>query len=338
MSMQPIVELHVHLEGTLQPALAAAVARRNGVPFEVPRADPPGTAESWSTFLPPYLDRIAVLRTAEDFHDAAKAYFDRIGGVGLRHAEFFIDPQRHFDHGVAPAAIFEGLDSARAEAAAKWELTSAVIVCCVRDRGAAAAQHALDLLLPYAGSFTGVGLDSFEPGFPPSRFREVFARARAEGMHLVAHAGAASSPACIWEALDVLGVDRLAHGSRMLDDPILVARARETGIPITVCPLSDRLGDDRPSTHDPRSVLAEHILPVMLDEGLNVSIHSGDPVMHGAFLDEVFAIVPATMGLSDAAMTVLARNSIDSSFADESRKRALHTILDTRLTKEEVLA
>jgi adenosine deaminase len=318
--MSPIAELHVHIEGTLEAELVVELARRNRVPLPSYDADEIRARYRFTdlqSFLDVYYANLAVMRTAEDFRDLGYAYFTRAHHGGVAHAEVFVDPQVHTSAGVPMAAIVEGLTAARDDAQRDFGISSELILCFLRDRGADEAMAALELALPHRASFTGVGLDSAEVGFPPSLFREVYARAAAEGLHRVAHAGEEGGPDYVWEALDVLGVERIDHGNRSLEDANLVARLAADHIPLTVCPLSNVALRTAPES------LAEHPLPAMLDEGLFVSVHSDDPAYFGGYVDDNFRALRDELDISEQTMALLAENSIRSSFASESRKAEL---------------
>ncbi|WAL63140.1 adenosine deaminase [Amycolatopsis cynarae] len=308
--MLPKAELHVHIEGTLEPGLLVRLAARNGV--TLPAAGTRGRTDRYrftglQSFLDLYYANLPVLRTEEDFHDLARAYLVRAASAGVRRAEIFFDPQAHLANGVPLEVVFAGLSAAVEESA---EVSAELILCFLRDLGAQAAEEMLRAAMPFRERFTGVGLDSAEAGFPPSLFREVFRRAAAEGLHRVAHAGEEGGPDYVWEALDVLGAERIDHGIRAMEDPVLVGRLRDERIPLTVCPLSNVALNVVPS-------LAAHPLPAMLEEGLLVSVHSDDPAYFGGYADDNFAAVQREFGLDEDALALLARNSFDSCFASE---------------------
>jgi adenosine deaminase len=323
-SVLPTAELHVHLEGTLEAELFVELAARNGV--ALPSTDPDVLRRRYrfsdlESFLALCTDQLAVLRTAEDFHDLASAYLRRASIAGVRHAEMSVDLQSHVARGVPSGAVFEGITAARIEAAAEG-ITSGLLLCFLRDLGPDAAMSSFEAALPYRQALLGVGLDSAELGHPPSLFREVFLRAEAEGLHRVAHAGEQAGPDYVWEALDVLGVERIDHGNRALEDLDLVARLREQQMPLTVCPLSNL------ALHTAPPSLADHPLPVMLDEGLNVSLHSGDPAYVGGYLDDAVLAMRDALELSESTLALLAGNAIRSSFAPLERKTELLLELD----------
>jgi len=308
----PKAELHLHIEGTLEPELAFELATRNGVrlPFadvtELRRAQDFGDLQS---FLDLYYACMAVLRTAEDFHDLAAAYLDRAQADGVVRAEMFFDPQEHTTRGVPLSEVVSGLSSAAIESAAAGGPEVALIACVVRHRGPDAALETVQSLEPHRGTIVGVGLDSTELGHPPRLFAPAFAAAAELGFRRVAHAGEEGPPAYVWEAIDVLGVERVDHGIRCIEDAALVRRLAADGTPLTVCPLSNvRL----------RAVpdLAGHPLPRLLDAGVTVTINSDDPAYFGGYVADNYVAVAEAFGLSEADLAALARASLEASFAD----------------------
>ncbi|MBN6053434.1 adenosine deaminase [Nonomuraea sp. RK-328] len=304
--MRPKAELHLHIEGTLEPELVVELARRNGV--ELPTFDTEEIRARYDfadlqSFLDVYYDNMAVLRTEQDFHDLAAAYLRRAGEQGVRHAEIFFDPQAHLTRGVPLEAVFTGLSAALGES----PVSAALILCFLRDRGAEEAEEVLRAALPFREHFIGVGLDSAEVGHPPSLFRRVFDIAAGEGLRRVAHAGEEGGPDYVWEALDVLKVERVDHGIRAMEDPELVARLREERIPLTVCPLSNVRLRVVPT-------LREHILPAMLDEGLMVTVNSDDPAYFGGYVEDNYRALRDELGMTDEQLDRIARNSFEASF------------------------
>src|SRR3954467_2318836 len=276
--MLPLAELHLHVEGTLEADLLVTLARRNDVPL--PTHDPAELTARYANFadLQAFLDvyyvNLAVLKTEEDFHDLAAAYLARARAAGVRRLEMFCDPQTHLDNGVPLEAVFGGLGAAIAES----DVSADLIVCFLRDLGGDAAEDLLRQALPFREHFIGVGLDSAEVGWPPRLFRTAYEIAAAEGLHRVAHAGEEGGPEYVREALDVLGVERIDHGNRALEDPELVARLRDEQVPLTVCPLSNVALKGVPH-------IDEHPLPRMLEQGLVVTVNSDDPAYFGGGLD-----------------------------------------------------
>jgi adenosine deaminase len=304
-------ELHLHIEGTLEPALAFGLARRNGV--LLPYQDISALSGAYdfsdlSSFLALYYDCMAVLQTARDFQDLADAYLRKAHADGVVHVEMFFDPQAHTARGVALAEVIAGLTQAAAEAELRDGITVLLIACFLRDRGAREAMDTLEALSPYTGQVVAVGLDSAEVGHPPSGFAEVFEAARALGFRCVAHAGEEGPPSYVWEALDVLGVERIDHGIRCLEDAALVARLAVDRVPLTVCPLSNvrlRCVD----------TMAAHPLPRMLEAGLNVTINSDDPAYFGGYVGDNYRAVQQAFNLSAGDLAALAKASIDASFS-----------------------
>ena len=318
MTIWPTGELHVHVEGTLEADLLIELARRNDV--RLPSYDPEVLTARYAfadlqSFLDVYYSNLSVLRTEQDFYDLASAYLRRAGQAGVRRAEIFFDPQTHLGNGVPFEAVIGGLDAAIAEARGSG-ISADLILCFLRDLGADAAMQTLETALPYRNKFIGVGLDSAEVGYPPSLFTEVYARAAAEGLHRVAHAGEEGGPDYVWEALDLLKVERIDHGNRALEDPMLVRRLRDERIPLTVCPLSNVALRTAPSD------LAQHPLPAMLAEGLLVSINSDDPAYFGGYVDDNYRAIESALSLDSAQLATLARNSFASTFATDAAKAA----------------
>lgn len=312
----PTAELHLHIEGTLEPELAFALARRNGVPLPYASEDELRAAYSFTdlqSFLNLYYALMAVLRTEDDFADLAHAYLDRARAQGVRHAEIFFDPQAHTARGVPIGTVIGGLARALDQAPGTYGITTRLIMCFLRDESAEAALTTFEAARPWLDRITAVGLDSAEVGNPPSKFREVFERARAAGLKCVAHAGEEGPPGYVWEALDVLGVDRIDHGVRCLEDADLVARLVADQVPLTVCPLSNvrlRVYED----------LADHPLPAMLAAGLRVTVNSDDPAYFGGYVGDNYAAVRDALGLDAAALRTLARNSFLAAFIDEDTR------------------
>ncbi|MDX3224466.1 adenosine deaminase [Streptomyces sp. ME19-01-6] len=314
----PKAELHLHIEGTLEPELAFALAERNGVELPYATQDELRAAYSFTDlqdFLDLYYALMAVLRTEDDFADLTNAYLARARAQGVRHAEIFFDPQAHTARGVAIGTVIDGLSRALDAAEETYGITTRLIMCFLRDESAESALETFESARPYLDRLTAVGLDSAEVGNPPSMFREVYARAREAGLKCVAHAGEEGPPAYVWEALDVLGVDRVDHGVRSLEDEALVARLVADQIPLTVCPLSNvrlRVVDR----------LEDHPLRAMLDAGLLVTVNSDDPAYFGGYAGDNFDAVRDALRLDDTTLRALARNSFRASFLDEAVRAA----------------
>jgi len=313
--MLPVAELHLHVEGTIESELLVTLARRNGV--ELPSYDPAVLTARYENFadLQSFLDvhyaNLAVLRTEADFYDLATGYLTRAAAAGVRRAEMFCDPQTHLNNGVPLEAVFDGFGAAIADARRATGISADLIVCFLRDLGGEAAEELIRAALPFRDRFIGVGLDSTEIGYPPRLFQRAYEIAAAEGLHRVAHAGEEGGPDYVWEALDVLGCERIDHGNRALEDPDLVARLRDERIPLTVCPLSNVYlrGVAR---------IEDHPLPAMLELGLVATVNSDDPAYFGGGIDANFAAVRTSLGVSDADLAVLAANSFEAAFIDDA--------------------
>ncbi len=309
----PLAELHLHVEGTLEADLLVELARRNGVPL--PSYDPAELTARYAhfadlqSFLDVYYANLAVLRSEADFYDLGTAYLTRASAAGVRRAEIFCDPQTHLRNGVPLAAVFGGLGAAVADAQRATGISADLIVCFLRDLGGEAAEQLIRAALPFRDRFIGVGLDSAEVGHPPRLFETAYRIAAAEGLHRVAHAGEEGGPEYVREALDVLGVHRIDHGNRALEDPALVARLRDERIPLTVCPLSNVALRGVPRMED-------HPLPAMLELGLVATVNSDDPAYFGGGIEENFAAVRSALGMSDDQLALLARNSFEAAFVD----------------------
>ena len=315
----PKAELHLHIEGTLEPDMVFALAARNGIdlPFEgVDDLRSRYSFDDLQSFLDLYYDCMSVLRSRQDFADLATAYLVRASAQGVRHVEMFFDPQAHTARGVAIDDVIDGLTDALDDAGRRFGITGGLILCFLRDQPVEGALATLESVASRTGDLLGVGLDSAEVGYPPSLFTAVYDRARELGLHTVAHAGEEGPPAYVWEALDLLKVERIDHGVRSIEDPALVERLRVDAIPLTVCPLSNvRLGGV-PS-------LAAHNLHELLARGLLVTINSDDPAYFGGYVGDNFEAVRASLGLNDADAATLAANSITASFAPDERKAQL---------------
>ena len=301
----PKAELHLHIEGTLEPELMFTLAERNRVPLPFADVDEARGAYVFAdlqSFLDVYYAGCSVLITAEDFHDLTAAYLRRAADDGVRHAEIFFDPQTHTARGVAMATVVEGITGALAAAERDLGVTSGLILCFLRHLPVADAMATLDASVPHREQLTGVGLDSAERDHPPGEFREVFARARALGLRAVADAGEEGPAAYVREALDELGVERIDHGVRCLEDDALVERLVADEVPLTVCPLSNvrlRVVPD----------LAAHPLRRMLERGLRVTVNSDDPAYFGGYVTRNYEETAAALDLADDQLIELARNS-----------------------------
>ncbi|MFD4689900.1 adenosine deaminase [Streptomyces sp. NBC_00683] len=313
----PKAELHLHIEGTLEPELAFALAARNGVDLPFADTEELRTAylfEDLQSFLDLYYALMAVLRTEDDFAELADAYLARAAAQGVRHAEIFFDPQAHTDRGVPIGTVIEGLGRALERSEETHGISTQLIMCFLRDLSAESALETLEAAKPYLHRISAVGLDSAEAGHPPAKFREVYAAATALGLRKVAHAGEEGPPEYIREALDVLGVERIDHGLRCMEDPELVDRLVSERIPLTLCPLSNvRL----------RAVdtLEDHPLPAMMAAGLLCTVNSDDPAYFGGYVGDTFHAVHEALGLDREQLRTLARNSFEAAFLDHDEER-----------------
>ncbi|MEV6752159.1 adenosine deaminase [Streptomyces sp. NPDC051214] len=310
----PKAELHLHIEGTLEPELAFSLAARNGV--TLPYADTEELRKAYlfddlQSFLDLYYGLMAVLRTEADFEELADAYLARAARQGVRHAEIFFDPQAHMTRGVAIGTVIEGLGRALDRSVERHGISTKLIMCFLRDESAESALQTLEAAKPHLHRIIGVGLDSAEVGHPPAKFREVYEAAAALGLRRVAHAGEEGPPAYITEALDVLGVERVDHGLRCMEDPQLVERLVRERVPLTLCPLSNV----RLRAID---VLEEHPLARMMDAGLLCTVNSDDPAYFGGYVDDTFHAVREALALDQERLRELARNSFEASFLDGS--------------------
>lgn len=322
----PKTELHLHIEGTLEPEMVFDLARRNNVSLPYATVDELRRAHAF-TDLPHFLDLyyacMSVLLTEDDFADLAAAYLRTAARHGVRHAEIFFDPQAHTSRGVPIGTVVRGLRRGLDVASVASDIHADLIACFLRDRPVREAQDTLDELMPFLDAIVGVGLDSAEVGYPPAQFAPVFARAREAGLHVVAHAGEEGPADYIWEALDVLGIERIDHGIRALDSTALVARLAADRTPLTVCPLSNVRLQCVPS-------LARHPLPAMLEAGLAVTLNSDDPAYFGGYVGDVYTAVAQELSLTDDQLTRLAHNSITASFAPAEDRERWHAELGSR--------
>jgi adenosine deaminase len=319
----PKAELHLHIEGTLEPELMFELARRNGVSLPYPDADAVRRAYQFTnlqSFLDVYYQACSVLIEEQDFYELTAAYLARAQAQGVRHAEIFFDPQTHTARGVAFGTVVRGIDRARSEAGALG-ISSHLIMCFLRDLSADDAMATLEQALAHRDAIFGVGLDSAEVDHPPSKFQAVFERAIDAGLRAVAHAGEEGPPDYIWQALDLLGAERIDHGVRCLEDRSLVHRLEIDRIPLTVCPFSNvklRVID----------TLEQHPLATMLDRGLCATVNSDDPAYFGGYVGDNLAGVARALALDDDVVVQLARNSFEASFLDETERARLLAELD----------
>jgi adenosine deaminase len=320
----PKAELHLHLEGTLEPELMFTLAQRNGIALPFPDVDAARRAyvfDDLQSFLDVYYAGCSVLVEASDFAALTRAYLERCVEDGVCHVEVFFDPQTHTARGIALATVIEGITTALADGERELGITSRLILCFLRHLSAADALETLESALPYRDSIVAVGLDSSERGNPPEKFRSVFDRARAEGFLAVAHAGEEGGPDYILQALDVLGVRRVDHGVRCTEDGALVDRLVRDEVPLTVCPLSNVKLRVFPS-------LARHNVREMLHRGLRVTINSDDPAYFGGYIGANYVQTAAALAMTESELRVVARNSLLASFVGESQRTRLLGKLD----------
>ena len=320
----PKAELHIHIEGSLEPELIFALAQRNGV--QLPYADVEALRAAYAftdlqSFLDIYYAGASVLLQEADFYDMAWAYFERAKADHVIHTEIFFDPQTHTARGVSMATVVQGLSRACADAQSKLGISSALILCFLRHLSEAEAFATLEAALPYREHFIGVGLDSSEVDHPPEKFVRVFARCRELGLRIVAHAGEEGPPEYIWEALELLQAERIDHGVRCLEDPVLVAELAKRRTPLTVCPLSNLklcVVDD----------LADHPMKQLLDAGLCATVNSDDPAYFGGYLNANFEQTVRALALTEADVITLAKNSFEASFVSAAQRAAMVDALD----------
>lgn len=320
----PKAELHIHIEGSLEPELIFALAQRNGLSLPYASVDALREAYAFTnlqSFLDIYYAGASVLLHEADFHDMAWAYFLRAKADNVVHAELFFDPQTHTARGVPMATVIQGLASACVRAREELGVSASLILCFLRHLSEEDAFATLEAALPFREHFIGVGLDSSEVGHPPSKFARVFARCRALGLHVVAHAGEEGPPAYIWEALNDLQTERIDHGVRSLEDPALVAELARRRVPLTVCPLSNLklcVVND----------LRQHPMKRLLDAGLCATVNSDDPAYFGGYMNANFVQTVEALELSRDDVITLARNSFEASFVSAPRRAELMALLD----------
>ena len=320
----PKAELHLHIEGSLEPELMFELARRNKVEIPFDSVEAVTAAYDFSNlqdFLDIYYAGANVLLTEQDFHDLAFAYFQRAAADTVRHAEIFFDPQTHTDRGIPFQVVADGLLSGMKAAESELGVSSQLILCFLRHLDEDAAFATLRKAEPWLDRIRGVGLDSSEVGHPPSKFQQVFAAAGSMGLKRVAHAGEEGPPDYVWQALDLLKIDRMDHGNRSMEDPALVQRLAKSGMTLTVCPLSNHklcVVDD----------LSKHPVPEMLRQGLHVTINSDDPAYFGGYVNENYRQLADAVGLTREQLILLARNSFEGSFLTSAEKAAYLAEID----------
>jgi adenine deaminase len=314
----PKAELHLHLEGSLEPELMFDLAVRNKIDIPFKTIEDVRAAYSFSNlqdFLDIYYQGASVLMVEADFYDLTMAYLKRVAADACSHVEVFFDPQTHTDRGIDLGVVISGIAHALEDGEAQLGVSSKLILCFLRHLDEDAAFATLAAAEPYLDKIFGVGLDSSELGHPPSKFARVFKACREKGLHLFAHAGEEGPPEYVWEALDVLGIDRIDHGNRSLEDEALVTRIAKDGLTLTVCPLSNL---SLCVVHD----LKSHPLKRMLDLGLNATINSDDPAYFGGYLNTNWHAIADALDLSKEDLVTLARNSFAGSYLSEGEKVA----------------
>jgi adenine deaminase len=312
----PKCELHIHIEGSLEPELMFALARRNGIRLPYASVEALHLAYNFRNlqdFLDLYYQGMSVLIAEQDFYDLAWAYLERARADNVRHVEMFFDPQGHTSRGVAFETVVGGLHRAIVDAGRELGVQASLIMCFLRHLDEADAERTLDSALAFRDRIVGVGLDSSEAGHPPGKFKRVFARARDAGFFLTAHAGEEGPPSYVWEALDVLGCARIDHGVRSVEDQALVERLARERVALTVCPLSNlrlRVVDD----------LAHHPLRRMLDKGLMVTVNSDDPAYFGGYVNQNYLAASSALGLGRDEIAAIVRNGINASLMTAPEK------------------
>lgn len=323
----PKAELHLHIEGTLEPELMMALAARNNVTLPYASVEEIRAAYEFDClqdFLDLYYQGMSVLLTERDFHDLTWAYLLRVQADGLTHAEIFFDPQAHMERGVAFETVLGGITSALEQAEKEMGITSKLIMCFLRHLPEDEAFEALDCACKHKEHIFGVGLDSTEQGHPPSKFARVFEAARKEGFTPVAHVGEEGTAENVREALDVLKIDRVDHGNHALDDPALTRRLAQAQTPLTMCPISNWRLKGIPS-------LAASPVKKALDAGLLVTVNSDDPSYFGGYLNDNYRAVHQHLGLSEGEIITLARNSFAASFLSDAEKQAQLDKIDAQV-------
>ena len=320
----PKAELHIHIEGSLEPELMFKIAQRNGISLLYSSIDEIKAAyqfENLQSFLDIYYASANVLRTAEDFYDLTWCYLEKIATQNVRHTEIFFDPQTHTDRGIEFATVIKGIDQALQDGKSQLGISSHLILCFLRHLSAESAMQTLEQAIAYKDKIIAVGLDSSELGHPPSKFQAVFDRARDEGFLTVAHAGEEGPANYIWEAINLLKVSRIDHGVRCIEDETLVEFLAKNRIPLTVCPLSNlKLCVFK--------TMQEHTLKQLLDRGLCITINSDDPAYFGGYLTENFQASQEGSGLTKLELYQLAKNSFEASFLSPIEKEKFYQELE----------
>lgn len=314
----PKAELHVHIEGTLEPDMYLHFAERNKIKVPYTNQDQVRTAlykfHDLASFIDAYKKASEVICTGQDFYDLTVAYLKKADAQGVLHTEIFFDLQFDVKQTLDTAKVINGMHQAIVDCNREFGITGSLILCFVRDMSEESALKALELSLPFKDKIVAVGLASIEKNNPPSKFERVFNMARSHGLHTVAHAGEECGPDYVWQAIDILKAERIDHGVRCMEDPRLVAELVKRNIPLTVCPLSNvALGVYKN--------MVSHPIKKMFDAGLMVTINSDDPGFFGGYIGDNFTAVAKSLGFSTADLITIARNSLSASFASEERKK-----------------
>ncbi|GAB4229343.1 MAG: adenosine deaminase [Stanieria sp.] len=320
----PKAELHLHIEGTLEPELMFSLAERNQIklPFKsISEVKQAYNFNNLQSFLDIYYQGSNVLQQEQDFYDLTWAYLQKAAQQNVRHTEIFFDPQSHTDRGIAFETVYHGIYRALQDGQKEFGISFQLILCFLRHLSSAEALKTLEMALPYKETMVAVGLDSSEKGNPPSKFQTVFDRARQEGFLTVAHAGEEGSPAYIWEAINLLHVSRIDHGVRSIEDPNLIKYLAEKQIPLTVCPLSN-------VKLKVFETIEKHNLKQLLDLGLCVTVNSDDPAYFGGYIAENYQAVKDALNLNRTEIYQVAKNSFQAAFLSRKIKQHLITELD----------
>jgi adenosine deaminase len=323
----PKAELHLHIEGSLEPELMFALAQRNNLPLRFPSVEAVREAYNFhnlQSFLDIYYEGAQVLLHQQDFYDLTWAYLERVAAQNVKHVEIFFDPQTHTDRGVPFETVITGIHQALVDGEAKLGMTFRLIMCFLRHLSEEAAMATLEQSMPFKHWITAVGLDSSEVGHPPEKFQRVFDRARAEGLLTVAHAGEEGPPEYIWQALDLLKVSRIDHGVRCLEDAALVDRLVKERMPLTVCPLSNI----KLCVFDQ---MAHHNIKLLLERGLCAMVNSDDPAYFGGYVEENYISIQEALALTPAQLVQLAKNGFEASFLSQAEKERYYRQLDALL-------
>ena len=325
----PKAELHIHIEGSLEPEMMFALSDRNKIEIPYKSVEEIRAAynfQNLQSFLDLYYAGMSVLQTEQDFYDLTWAYMQKAAAQNVRHTEIFFDPQGHTSRGIPFKTVHSGIYQALQEAKQQFGISSYLILCFLRHLDAESAMEALEQALPYKDTIPAVGLDSSEVGNPPSKFQQVFDKARAEGFLTVAHAGEEGPPEYIWEAINLLGVSRIDHGVRCIDDPKLLEYLIEKQIPLTVCPLSNI----KLCVFDS---MAKHNIKQLLDMGLCVTVNSDDPSYFGGYVAENLQEIETALNLSKQDIYELVKNSFQATFLSAAEKQAKIAELDDFMAK-----